>query len=266
MELVVPAPLACGACVGDVFVMGHPFYPVAHFLHTGGKFALCAALGERCVNGVHQLEFEAAAPHSRAVFACAHRLHGGFLVGLQNLQAMRQTDFIGEGTQLLQILFIKLEFQSGFTADGINNQVIVPVIAVDVGGNLDFVALKSPGKLNPHLVNFLRCGAAVRFKALHILVEEHLTFFSVLLFRCHEFLKGSFSAAVLPGEQSAFFAVFILKKGFIILRHIIHHLFHGSAALRFFLDGDDDCHRLTPLCPSGRRWNQTPLRSSVLCR
>jgi hypothetical protein len=82
MELVVPAPLACGGCVGDVFVMGYPLHPVAHFLHTGGKFGLCATFGERRVNGVHQLKFEAAAPYSRAVFTCAHRLHGWFLIGL----------------------------------------------------------------------------------------------------------------------------------------------------------------------------------------
>lgn len=266
MELVIPAPLACGGGVGDVFVLGYPLHPVAHFPHTGGKFGLCTAPGERRVDGVHQLEFEAAAPHSRAVFPCAHRLHGGFLVGLQNLQAMRLTYFIGEGAQLLQILFIKLELQSGFTADGINNQVIVPVITVDVCGNLNLKAIKPPGKLNPHLVDFLRRGTAVWLEALHILVKEHLTFFSVLLFRSHKFLKGGFSAAVLPGQQPAFFAVFVLKKGFIILRHIIHDLFHGGTALRFFFDGGDDCHRLTPLCPSGRRWNRTPPRSSVLCR
>ena len=266
MELVVPAPLACGGCVGDVLVLGYPLHPVAHFLHTGVKFGLCTALRERRVDGVHQLEFEAPTPHSRAVFSSVHGLHGWLLIGLQNLQAMCLTDFIGEGAQLLQVLFIELELQPGFTADGIDNQVVVPVITVDMGGNLDFVALKPPGKLNSHLVDFLRCGSAVRFEALHILVEKHLTFFSVLLFCCHKFLKGGFSAAVLPRQKPALLAVFVLEKGLIILRHIIHYLFHGGTALRFFLDGGDDCHRLTPLCPSGRRWNRTPPRSSVLCR
>ena len=39
--------------------------------------------------------------------------------------------------------------------------------------------LASPGKLNPHLVNFLRCYPTVQLEALHILVKEHLTFFYI---------------------------------------------------------------------------------------
>jgi len=73
------------------------------------------------------------------------------------------------------------------------------MVTVDMGSNLYLVSLEPSGKLNAHLVDFLWCGSAVRLEALHILVEIHAFFFSVLLFRCHKFLKGGFPAAVLPG-------------------------------------------------------------------
>lgn len=111
---------------------------------------------------------------------------------------MRLTDLVGEGTELLQILFVELQFQAGFTAYRIHHQMVVPVVAVDVRGDLDLVAVKIFRKLHTHLMDFLRCDWCSRFEGLHVLIEIHAFFFLIPALGCHELLKGGRSAAVLP--------------------------------------------------------------------
>ena len=91
--------------------MRYPFHLIAHLLHAVDKFFPCAALCHGLVNGIHQLEFIAAAPYRRPVLTCTHWLLLWLLVGRQDFQPMSNTDFIRQGTKLLQILFVKLQFQ-----------------------------------------------------------------------------------------------------------------------------------------------------------
>lgn len=260
MEPVVPALLALGGRIGDVFMMRLPFHPVAHPFHTGDKTGLGAVLLHGLIDCSHQPELETAAPCCRPVFARAHGVLSWFTIRLQGFQPVCLTDLVGEGAKSFQILFIELQFQTGFTAYRIYHQMVVPVVAVDVRGDLDLVAVKIFRKLHAHLVDFLRRDRRPRFKGLHILIEIHAFFLPVSALGRHEFLKCGRSAAVLPGHQLHCVSLFILKRGLFVLRHIPHNLGHGRFALRFLLDRVNNCHTVSP-DPSGRTGNRTPHRT-----
>lgn len=198
MESVVPAPLALWGRVGDVFVMRLPFHPVVHLFHTGDKIGFGVALLPSLIDCRHQPELEAAAPSRRPVFTRKHRLVFRFPIRLENFKAMCLTDLVGEGAELLQILFVELQFQAGFIAHRIYHQMVVPVVAVDVVCYLDFIAVEIFCKLHAHLMKLLRCDRCSRLEGLHVLIEIHALFLPVAAFGRHEFLKGGRSAAVLP--------------------------------------------------------------------
>lgn len=243
MEPVVPAPLALWGCIGDVFVMRLPFHLVAHPLHTGDKTGLGTALLHGLIDSRHQPKFEAAAPRRRPVFARKHRPVFRLPIRFQYFQPVRLTDLIGKGSELLQILFVELQFQTGFTAYRIHHKMVMPVVAVDVRGNLDLVAVKIFRKLHAHLMDFLRRDRRPRFKGLHILIEIHALFLPVSALGRHEFLKGGRSAAVLSGNQLDPVSLSILVNGLFVLRHIPYYLGHGRSALRFLFDRVNNRHR-----------------------
>lgn len=257
MEPVVPAPLALDGRVGDVFIMRLPFHPVAHPFHTGDKTGLGAALLHGLIDRRHQSELEAAAPRRRTVFTRKHRLVFRFPIRLENFKAMCLTDLVGEGAELLQILFVELQFQAGFIAHRIYHQMVVPVVAVDVRGDLDLVAVKIFRKFHTHLVDFLRRNRRPRLEGLHVLIEIHALFFPVSALGRHEFLKGGRSAAVLPGDQLDGVSPLVLEYGLFVLRHIPHNLGHSCFALRFFFDRVNNRHAVSS-GPSGRTGNQRP--------
>ena len=247
MESVVPASLAIGGRVGDVFVARLPFHLVAYPLHTGDKTGLGADLLHGLINCSHQPEFKAAALRRRTILARKHRLVFRIPLRFQYFQSMRLTDLIGEGAEIFQILFVKLQFQAGFTTYRIHHQMVVPMIAVDVSGDLDLVTVKIVRKLHTHPVNSLRRNRRSRFEGLYILIEIHALFFPVSALGRHEFLKGGRSAAVLTGHQLDGVSPLVLKHDLFVLRHIPHDLGHGRSALRFLFDRIDDHHRSAPV-------------------
>ena len=260
MEPVVPAPLALWGRVGDVFVMRLPFHLVAHLLHTGDKTGFGVALLHGLINRRHQPEFEAAAPCRRPVFSHEHRPVFRFPIGFENFQPVRLTDLIGEGTELLQILFVELQFQAGFTAYRIDHQMVMPVVAVDVSGDLNLVAVKIFRKFQAHLVDFLRSDRSSRFEGLDVLIEIHAPFLPVAAFGCHKFLKGGIPAAVLSGYQLDGVSLFIFEYSLFVLRYIPHNLGHSGFALRSFFHSIDNGHGISP-CPSSHTNCQIQHRS-----
>lgn len=247
MEPVVPAPLALGGRVGDVFVMRLPFHLVAHPFHTDDKIGSGAALLDGLIDCRHQPELETAAPRRRPVFARKHRPVFRFPIRLENFQSVRLTDSVGESSELLQILFVELQFQAGFTAYRIHHKMVVPVVAVDMRGDLNLVAVKIFRKLHAHLMDFLRGNRRSRLEGLDVLIEIHALFLPVSALGRHELLKCGRSAAILTGHQLNPVPLSILVNGLFVLRHIPHNLGHGRFALRFLFDRVNNRHRSAPV-------------------
>ncbi len=82
----------------------------------------------------------------------------------------------------------------------IDDQMIVPVIRVNVCGNDYLKPIEIFRKLHAHLVYFLGTGGFSRFEALYKVFVEYAVVFPILDFRCHKFFESGFGYAVLTAD------------------------------------------------------------------
>lgn len=182
--------MSIGCGVSDIPIMVYPLDPVSQLFHPVYELPFVAAVCNSVVNGVHQPEFFAVPTQSGAVLLLVHGTLFRLFVWLQGFQAKPPAYFIGPVPQLLQLFLVDLDFISVFTVDGVDHEMAVPVISVDVGGDHHLKSIEQLCRFYTDLMDLLRCGMAVRFERLHILFEKHTTGFSIGMLGRHKLLIG----------------------------------------------------------------------------
>jgi len=250
MEPVVAAFLAVRRFICDILVMVPPVDRIAQPPHIADKPGPCTARRQALVYGAHQPEFPTVAAQGRPVFPRAKASAVMPRVRLQDRQPAGLADFIGQRPEFDQVAPVKLQFQAGFMAYGIDDEMIVPVIGIEMAGYQDFIAFEIFGQLHAHLMCFLRRGLFLRLKALDVLIEVDPALLAVPPLRRHKLAEGGFGAAVPAGDEPVPLSVVIrtsaaptaLNQRLFILNDIGHDLRHRGLGLRFLLDGDNGCH------------------------
>ena len=121
--------------------------------------------------------------------------------------------------------------------------MIVPVVAVDVGGDDDIEAFKRFCHFQTDLMNHLGSGAAIGLKGLYILFEVNAVRFMKPTLGCHKLMVGALGYAVLTTDQLLTVTVIILVYSLLILHHIVDHALHRCCGLCFLGDRGEYRHQ-----------------------
>ena len=104
---------------------------------------------------------------------------------------MFHADLVTDRPHLLQGLGGKMELLSGVRVDGVDYEVGVEMLRVDVGGNKYLTAWKELFRqFQRNFVGFGRGDVLSRREGLNILVEEYSAGLAVQIFGGHEALLG----------------------------------------------------------------------------
>lgn len=217
--------------------MVYPLDPVSQLFHPVYELPFVTAVCNSVVDGVHQPEFFAVPTQGSAVLLLVHGTLFRLFVWLQGFQAKPPAYFIGSVPQLLQLFLVDLDLISGLTVDGVDHEMVVPMIFVDVGGNYHFESLEQLRRFYADLMDLLRCSMAIRFERLHILYEKHTAGLSVGKLGRHKLLIGRLWDTVLTADQ-----LDTVQHRFLVLHDIIQHSLHSGSGLRFLGDRSKYCH------------------------
>ena len=165
------------------------------------------------------------------------------LIRRQHFQSVPLTYLIRFPSQLFQTFFIDLDFQSRFGIDGVDDEVIVPVIPINVSSYHHFKAFKGFCHLQPDLMNLLGSCSAIGREGLYILFEENAACFVEPPLGCHKLMIGAFCYAVLSADQLLTIAVIIFVNGFLILHYIVDNALHSCCGLCFLGYCGEYCHQ-----------------------
>lgn len=160
---------------------------------------------------------------------------------------MLHTNAVVDFSQMFQRAWCLPQLESVFMAHGINDDVVVQMLSVNVGGNQDLVACPLLCQLHADTVCFFGREIIVGMKGLHVVIEIDAVFLAVEHLGRHEFVENKFGIAVKTrnGAQPVFLSV----VSFVRLKAIIDDLLHrgrrgvSTDLIRNVLD---NCHQLSP--------------------
>ena len=134
-----------------------PPHLIALPLHLPDELGFGFRLPHTQVDGVHQLELPALAPHRRAVFAGAYLLFPRVPPGrLQHLQSVGHADLVVDLPLPLEIYGVLVELAAILPAYAVDDQVVVEVAGVCVGGDHHLELWEQLlGQLQPYGVDLL---------------------------------------------------------------------------------------------------------------
>lgn len=156
---------------------------------------------------------------------------------------MLPADLVADHPHIFQSPGCKVQFPSGIRLDGVDDEVRVEMIRIEVRCHQDLAAWKKfLRQFQSNLVGRCRGNLFLRREGLDILVEECVVRLAVQILGGHETLIGEVRHTVDAGEV----ADSILIQGLLILRHVAHDAFHRPCGLFGFLDEATRCHRRSP--------------------
>lgn len=174
MQPVVPALFPFGRGVGDGLPGLLPPHLIATPLHLPDEISPRPGPFHTLVDGVHQLELPALTPNRRAVLTGTHLLFLGVLLRwLQHTQTVGHTDLVIDLPLPLEVCGVLVELVSILPAHAVDDQVIVEVLGIHMGGNHHLVLREQPlCQFQPDGVDLLRGDLLRRIKGLYELVEH----------------------------------------------------------------------------------------------
>ena len=156
---------------------------------------------------------------------------------------MLYADLVTDLPHLLQGVGGEVQLFSGVWVDGVDDQVGVQVLRIDVCGHQNLAAWeKLLRQLLGDLVRFRRRDFLFGREGLDVLVEESPVGLSVEVLGRHETLLCQLRRAVDTGEIAA--AGFIYRL--FLLRHVADHQPHGTRRLLPLFDVATGCQRRPP--------------------
>ena len=174
-----------------------PPHAIAELLHHGNKFlATCASL-HRVLNGGTQTEFPALAFTARTVLACANRFCFALTEGREDGKSVRQTNFIIDVTQALDVVSVLVELLAGVGMHRVNDKVIVHVVAIEMKRNHHAVSRpRTTGELQAHLDDILGIDVLVGVEGLHVVTKAQSVGLSNVVLSDYDMMRR-----LLGGEQ-----------------------------------------------------------------
>ena len=244
MQFVIPAlhTRRCGvgdalSCILPTHVVAPPPHlpdevlPVSHFLHY-------------VLYGSDKLEFPAFSPDGGPVLPCLDSFFSLCLpVGLQRGQAVFPADLVADQSHFFQCLGRKVELFSGIRLDGVDDEVGMKMLRVQVGRDQNFTVWEEPlRQFQRDSMGLCRSDPLLRREGLDVLIEESVVRFAVQILGGHETLVGEIRHTVNACEVAGS----ILIQGLLFLCHIPHDAMHRARRLFGFLDEATRCHRRSP--------------------
>ena len=162
---------------------------------------------------------------SRVVFRTAHA--AGLLRGrLKDRQAHLLTDHVIAPHQLLQLFLRHVQLFAGVEIDGVDDAVGVDVLAVYMGADQHFAAVKVFCQPPRGFVSLPGIDRRAFWKALHHVVEHHAAVLVVEQLGVQEIVVDALRLAVDAADERP-----VLPCGFLFLHDVEHHAAHGGAGL-----------------------------------
>ena len=166
--------------------------------------------------------------------------------------------------QMLQRAGILPQLQSSFMAHGIDDDVVVQVLSVNVSGDQYLVACPLLRQLHANAVCFFGSKVIVGMKGLNVVIEIDSVFLAVEHLGRHEFVINKFGIAVKTRDGAE--SVFLSVMSFVRLEAIIDDLLHRGrrgVSTDLILNVLDDCHQLSPSFVRAIR-KISPWRASIV--
>lgn len=156
---------------------------------------------------------------------------------------MLPADLVADHPHVFQSSGCKVQFSPGVGLDGVDDEVGVEMIRIEVRCHQDLAAREELlRQFQCDSMRLCRSDLFLRREGLDILVEEHVVCFAVQILGGHETLVRQLRHAVDAGE----IAGSILIQDLLILGHVAHDAFHRSSRLLGFLDEATRCHGKSP--------------------
>ena len=153
---------------------------------------------------------------------------------------MSCTQFIADGSQLLQCTGILPQFSPILIADGVDNKVGVDVSGITVGGHLHLM----PGpclhsKLSGNVMGFLIADVLSGRKGLDILIEVDAVQFAMGSLGGFKLQNGIHPITVDAADKSL---TGLPIEGFVLSHAVAHDPTHSTNVLPGFFDVCHGCH------------------------
>ena len=156
---------------------------------------------------------------------------------------MSHTDLIIDLPLLLEISGVLVELMAILPANAVDDEVVVEVIGVHVGGDYHLELREQPlSQFQTDGVDFLRGDVLRQREGLDELVEHPAIGFPEPPLGGHHFIQGGLGHAVVTSHQPVVFPC-----GFLLLRRIDQDLVQRAAALGLVFDGGEGSHYRTSL-------------------
>ena len=153
---------------------------------------------------------------------------------------MSCTQFIADGSQLLQCTGILPEFSPILKADGVDDKVGVDVSGIAVGGHLHLMS--GPclhGELPCDVMSFLIADVLPRGEGLDILIEVDAVQFAVSSLGSFKLQNGIHPITVDAADKSL---TGLPIEGFVLSHAVAHDPTHSTNVLPGFFDVSHGCH------------------------
>ena len=245
MQFVISAFLSRGRGVGDALSPLLPPHLIALLVHFAKELLPRPGALHDVLDCDDQLELPAVSSVSRPVFPSPQALGAPvLLVWLQGGEAVLHADLVADLPHLLQGVGDEVQLFPGVRVDGVDDQVGVQVLRINVCGHQHLTAWEEPlCQFLSDLVRFRRRDFLFGREGLDVLVEEGSAGLPVKVLGCQEAFLRQLRRAVDTGEIAA--AGFIHRLFF--LGHIADHTPHGARRLLPFFDVATGRQRRSPV-------------------
>lgn len=198
----------------------------------------------RILYGGDKLEFPAFSPDGGPVLSCLDTFFTLCLpVRLQRGQAVFPADLVADQPHFLQCLGRKVELFSGIRLDGVDDEVGMEMLRIQVGRYQNFTVWeKSLRQFQRDLMGLRRSDPLPRRERLDVLVEERVVRLAIQILGGHETLIGEICHTVNAGEVAGP----ILIQGLLLLRHIPYDALHRACRLLGLPDEATRCRGRSP--------------------
>ena len=150
-------------------------------------------------------------------------------------------------SQMLQRAWVLPQLQSVFVAHGIDDDVVVQVLPVNVSSDQDLVTCPLLRQFHAETVRLFGREVIVGMKGLNVMIKINSVLLAIEHLGCHEFIVYEVGIAVHARDGAE--PVFLSVVGFVRLETIIYDLLHRGrrgVSTDLILNVLDDCHQLSP--------------------
>ena len=223
-DVTTPVTIRCG--VGDILSVLRPANCVAAPLHQLEEVLTVTGHGHALVNADLQIHLPAVALVIGTVLPVIHPMLFLFLLGFNNRETILLTQLVRCCPECIQRFQVAVILLSGFTADGVNNEVGMDMQSICVRSNHNLMARNFFCQLQSNLMSDLRCELLAWMERLnHVIVHPTIRILMESL-GVHELLQRKLWNAIDTADQLS-----ALVFGFEFLTAVVDHTVQSTNGL-----------------------------------